>query len=136
MIIAVREWKADGFKRSRRDSMLLRAVHPPVFPAYVEKFYDSGMKRNPAKTVWNRFKTESADPRVVQSIDEQRAFVRDGAGRQEEAKNEETDAVDNRNFEKMVSVDKVTTSGARGNMKEILRILGTEAMRCRRPSSK
>lgn len=94
MIIAVPKWKDDWCKRGRHGDELHGTVHSKVKPRYVVELRDSGIKRDFAEAIRNRFKREGVDLRVVSSIEELRATVHDIADRREKALVEPGDADD------------------------------------------
>lgn len=105
MIIAASEWKADGYKRSRHGDALPSAVHSKIVLRYVEEVRESVVKRDFAVAVWNRFKTEGVDLRVILLIEQQGVCVPDVAGCCKEAEVDAADVEDDWAFEAMVSVD-------------------------------
>lgn len=58
MIIAIPEWKAEGFRRGRHGHTLPGAVNSRVVSRYVKEFRKSSRKRAFSEAVWNRFKTK------------------------------------------------------------------------------
>lgn len=57
------------------------------------------MKRDFVTAIWNSFKTERANLRVIPSIEDQRAFVRDMANRRSKVEGETKNVDKNSDFE-------------------------------------
>lgn len=119
---AIPEWNADGRKRGRVEDPLPGAVYSRVAPKYVEKYQDSGMKRDCSEAVWNRFKRKSVDVLTNPSIEEQRALVRVVASRGGEANVEAADTKGDWDFDGVMSADELAASEVRGKLKDFKRI--------------
>lgn len=80
------------------------------------------MKLDFAEAVWNRFKTGSVNLRVIPSIKEQCAFVRDIADRCDKVEGEADVVDDDSDPYGIVSADEVAASGVCNKLKQIPRI--------------
>lgn len=91
MIVAIQEWKANERKRDCHGHASSGAVHPKAVPKCARKCRSCCMKRDFAKLVGDRFSTDGVYLKLISSIEEQCAFVRDMASRRSEVDGETED---------------------------------------------
>lgn len=70
------EWRNKILKRGFLGVALPGVVHEKVTPSYVDEFRDADMRREFTEAVSSRYKADGTDVRVIQSLAEQRAFLR------------------------------------------------------------
>lgn len=112
MVIAVSEWNLDGSNKGSFGGVVPGAVHSKVLSRYADEFLESDMKRYTAEKAQNCIKTGVGGLRVIPSIEQKRAFVRDIANRRDEREGETEDVDESWDIEGLVSVNEMPVSEA------------------------
>lgn len=103
----VPEWQPEGLIRGFRGDALPVGAHAKVAACYVEDFCEAGLSREFVSVVWARYKVNDTDSKGATSLVEQRTC--DAAM---EVDNEEN----NWNFEGIVTVEELASSGIHGKL--------------------